>query len=160
MQLCHFLVAVIGFIVVPKYLRTILNEFEALTSLANGPIIFTYYAEKELSISTIEKLTTKNYWSKNTTTATESVPLVTTAHSKCILTRPQLYEYPSGSWSAVATNGRHTRNEKPRRYLFLFHHHVLGFDRGRRNRRVRLEDRDRIPAERNAAAQGIGANWE
>ena len=37
----------------PKYLRMILNEFEALTDLANGPIILTYYAEKELSISTI-----------------------------------------------------------------------------------------------------------
>ena len=31
-----------------------MNEFEALTNLANGPIIFTYYAEKELSISTLQ----------------------------------------------------------------------------------------------------------
>ena len=37
----------------PKYLRTVLNEFEGLTNLANGPIIFTYYAEKLLYISTI-----------------------------------------------------------------------------------------------------------
>ena len=38
----------------PEYLITILNEIESLTNLANGPIIFTYYAEKELSISTIQ----------------------------------------------------------------------------------------------------------
>ena len=40
----------------PKYIRTILNEFEALKNLANRPIIFTYYAEKEPSISTIQYL--------------------------------------------------------------------------------------------------------
>ena len=34
----------------PKYLRTILNKFEAMTNSANGPIIFTYYAESELSL--------------------------------------------------------------------------------------------------------------
>ena len=37
-------------------IRTILNEFEALMNLVNGPIIFTYYAEKELSISTLQYL--------------------------------------------------------------------------------------------------------
>ena len=31
-----------------------MNEFEALTNLANGPIIFTHYAESELSISTLQ----------------------------------------------------------------------------------------------------------
>ena len=41
----------------PKYLRTILNEFEALANLANGPIINTYYAESELSYSTIQYVT-------------------------------------------------------------------------------------------------------
>ena len=40
----------------PKYLRMILNEFEDLTNLANGPIIFTYYAESELSRSTIQHI--------------------------------------------------------------------------------------------------------
>ena len=30
------------------------NEFEDITNLANGPIIFTYYTESELSISTIK----------------------------------------------------------------------------------------------------------
>ena len=49
-----------------------MNEFEAVTNLANGPIIFTYYAEKELSISTIQqakkviskdiKSRRKSYW--------------------------------------------------------------------------------------------------
>ena len=29
----------------------ILNEFEAVINLANGPIIFTYYAQRELSRS-------------------------------------------------------------------------------------------------------------
>ena len=37
----------------PKYLKTNLNKFEALTNLANGPIIFMYYAEKEKFISTL-----------------------------------------------------------------------------------------------------------
>ena len=32
----------------------ILNKFEPLMNLANGPIIFTYYAESELSISTTQ----------------------------------------------------------------------------------------------------------
>ena len=36
----------------------ILNEFEALTNLANGPIIFTYYAESDLSTSTLQQLNT------------------------------------------------------------------------------------------------------
>ena len=31
-----------------------MNEFEALTNLANGPIIFTYYSESELSTSTLQ----------------------------------------------------------------------------------------------------------
>ena len=31
-----------------------MNEFEALKNSANGPTIFTYYAESELSISTIQ----------------------------------------------------------------------------------------------------------
>ena len=35
-----------------------MNEFEALTNLANGPIIFTYYAESELSRSTIQYIKT------------------------------------------------------------------------------------------------------
>ena len=38
----------------PKYHITILNEFEALANLANGPIIFTDYAESEISTSTIQ----------------------------------------------------------------------------------------------------------
>ena len=38
----------------PKDLRTILNGFEALTNLANRLIIFTYHAEKEISISTLQ----------------------------------------------------------------------------------------------------------
>ena len=32
----------------------ILSEFEALKNLANGPIIFTYYAKSDLSISAIQ----------------------------------------------------------------------------------------------------------
>ena len=35
----------------PKYLRTFLNEFEFIMFFVNGPIIFMYYAESELSIS-------------------------------------------------------------------------------------------------------------
>ena len=31
-----------------------MNEFEALTNLGNGPIIFTYYSERELSTSTLQ----------------------------------------------------------------------------------------------------------
>ena len=37
-----------------KLTGTVLNEFEALTNLDNTPIIFTYYSEKGLSISTIQ----------------------------------------------------------------------------------------------------------
>ena len=36
-----------------------MNKFEALTNLANGLIIFTYYAEKELSNSTIQNTKSK-----------------------------------------------------------------------------------------------------
>ena len=32
----------------------ILNKFESLTNLANGPIIFMYYAESELASSTLQ----------------------------------------------------------------------------------------------------------
>ena len=38
----------------PKYIKTILNGFKAMTNLANGTIIFTYYAESELSTSTLQ----------------------------------------------------------------------------------------------------------
>ena len=44
----------------------ILNEFEALTNLANGQIIFTYYAESELSISTIHYIYLINNAKKDT----------------------------------------------------------------------------------------------
>ena len=37
-----------------KCLRTILNEFEALTNLANGPIIFTCYSESDPYTSTLQ----------------------------------------------------------------------------------------------------------
>ena len=39
----------------------ILNEIEALTNLANVPIIFTYYAERELSISSIHYIKLKRF---------------------------------------------------------------------------------------------------
>ena len=39
----------------PKYIRAILNELEALTNLANRPIIYTHWAEKLPSISTIQQ---------------------------------------------------------------------------------------------------------
>ena len=38
-----------------------MNEFKALTNLANGPIIFTYYAKSELSISTLQYGKSKIY---------------------------------------------------------------------------------------------------
>ena len=38
----------------PRYLRAILNKFEALMILANGPIILEYYKLNLLSISTIQ----------------------------------------------------------------------------------------------------------
>ena len=37
-----------------KYLRIILNDFEALTNLVNRPIIFTHHARKEVSIWTLQ----------------------------------------------------------------------------------------------------------
>ena len=43
-----------------------MSEFEALTYLANGPIIFMYYAESEISTSTIKYIDTgtlhPDYW--------------------------------------------------------------------------------------------------
>ena len=50
----------------PKYIWTILNESETLKILANVPIIFTYYAESEISRSTgqyvqIEKIKTAKF---------------------------------------------------------------------------------------------------
>ena len=38
----------------------IMNEFEALTNSANGPIVFTYYAESELPRSTGQYFSTLN----------------------------------------------------------------------------------------------------
>ena len=40
----------------PKYLRMILNKFEAVTNLANGPIICTYYAQSELLSSSTKNI--------------------------------------------------------------------------------------------------------
>ena len=42
----------------PKYIRTILNKFEALINLDNGTIIFTYYPGSEISTSTIQHIKT------------------------------------------------------------------------------------------------------